>query len=124
MTPEEALIALEAGASAIVVSNHGGRITEHAPATAEVLPAIADKVKHRIVIMVDGGVRSGGDVLKMLALGADVVHIGRPIVQMAVGGGTEGVKLYMEQLINDLRMQMILTGVSKVDEITRDILLV
>ncbi|HBG21523.1 MAG TPA: alpha-hydroxy-acid oxidizing enzyme, partial [Desulfobulbaceae bacterium] len=78
MTPDEAELAIEAGADAIVVSNHGGRVLDHAPATATVLPAIAAAVRGRIAVLVDGGVRSGGDILKLLALGADAAMIGRP----------------------------------------------
>ncbi|NLG86565.1 MAG: alpha-hydroxy-acid oxidizing protein, partial [Firmicutes bacterium] len=93
MTPDEAQLASEAGAQAIVVSNHGGRVLDHTPGTADVLPSIAQRVKGNIAIMVDGGIRSGVDVLKMLALGADYVLVGRPLLQAAVGGGAEGVHL-------------------------------
>lgn len=110
MTPDEAELAAEAGAQAIVVSNHGGRVLDHTPGTAEVLPAIAARVKGRVVIMVDGGVRTGTDVLKLLALGADQVLVGRPLLVAAVGGGAEGVKLAVEKLIAELKVAMILTG--------------
>ncbi|MEZ4529327.1 MAG: alpha-hydroxy-acid oxidizing protein, partial [Desulfobacterales bacterium] len=91
MTPDDARRALEAGADAIAVSNHGGRILDHTPGVAEVLPAVVKAVKGRIFILADGGIRSGGDVLKMLALGADAVMIGRPFSVAAVGGLKEGV---------------------------------
>ena len=89
MTVDGAKKALEAGASGIVVSNHGGRVLDNCPATAEVLPAIANAVGGKLTIFVDGGIRSGMDVFKALALGADAVLIGRPFVTMVYGGGAE-----------------------------------
>lgn len=94
MTPSDALKAASAGCDAIVVSNHGGRILDHCPGTAEVLPRIADAVRGRMTVLVDGAVRTGVDVLKMLALGADAVLIGRPVSVAAIGGGLEGVRDY------------------------------
>jgi 4-hydroxymandelate oxidase len=91
MCVEDAVAALNAGADAIVVSNHGGRILDHTPGTADVLPEIVSAVKGKALILVDGGIRTGYDVLKMLALGADGVLIGRDIIRAAVGGGKEGV---------------------------------
>ena len=93
MTVEEAKIAVDVGAKGIGVSNHGGRVLDYAPATAVVLPAIADAVKGKTTILVDGAVRRGQDVLKYLALGADVCLCGRPLVRGAHGGGREGVAL-------------------------------
>ena len=110
MTVDEALIAAEAGAAGIVVSNHGGRSLDHLAGTAEVLPEIATAVKGRLAILVDGAVRTGADVLKMLALGADAVLVGRPLAIMAVGGGAEGVELYLRKLADELRTAMLLTG--------------
>lgn len=78
MTVNGAKKALEAGAAAIVVSNHGGRVLDQCPATAEVLPEIVEAVGGKMTILVDGGIRSGMDVFKALALGADGVLIGRP----------------------------------------------
>ena len=110
MTPDEAELAIAAGADAIVVSNHGGRVLDHAPATATVLPAIAAAVKGRIAVLVDGGVRSGGDILKLLALGADAAMIGRPFSIAAVGGLQEGVEKYIDTLQGELKQTMVLTG--------------
>ncbi len=110
MTPDEARLAVDVGAAAIVVSNHGGRVLDGAPGVAEVLPAVAEAVKGRIAILADGGVRSGVDVLKMLALGADAVMIGRPFSVAAVGGLREGVKTYLEKIGSELVQAMILTG--------------
>ncbi|MHB1132205.1 MAG: alpha-hydroxy-acid oxidizing protein [Chloroflexota bacterium] len=110
MTADEAEIAAEAGAAGIVVSNHGGRSLDHLPGTAEVLPEIAAAVKGKLTILVDGGIRSGVDVLKMLALGADAVLVGRPLAIAAVGGGAEAVETYFRRLGDELRAAMLLTG--------------
>lgn len=118
MTPEEAWLAYEVGMKAIVVSNHGGRILDGTPSTAEVLPSIVERLKETsMTILVDGGIRSGLDVLKALALGAHGVLIGRPLVIGAVGGGEEGVFLLLKKFLTELRLAMISTGVSSVTEI-------
>lgn len=118
MTVDEAVIAARAGASAIVVSNHGGRILDHAPGAAEVLPAIAAELKGKVTILADGGVRTGVDVLKLLALGADAVLVGRPMVWGAFGAGAEGVKVVLEKMASELKQAMILTGCSSIKEIS------
>ncbi|HZK83574.1 MAG TPA: alpha-hydroxy-acid oxidizing protein [Desulfosporosinus sp.] len=123
MTVDEAKIALEVGAGAIVVSNHGGRVLDHMPGTAEVLSEIAGSVDGRIPVIVDGGVRTGVDVLKMLALGADAVLIGRPLITAAYGGGAEGVALAIRRMTNELKQAMILTGCATLNDINLDILL-
>ncbi|QPJ62897.1 MAG: ATP-grasp domain-containing protein [Candidatus Nitronauta litoralis] len=117
MNPESALAAMEAGADAIVVSNHGGRVMDYMPGTAEVLPEIAAAVNGRIKVLVDGGIRDGSDILKVLALGADAVLIGRPICIAAFGAGQEGVSFYLEEKENELKKAMILTGCPSVDRI-------
>jgi len=122
MTVEDAEAAVEAGAAAIVVSNHGGRVLDHTPGTADVLPEIAEAVKGDVFVLVDGGVRSGVDVLKMLALGADAVLVGRPLIIAAVGSGAEGVTAVLDQYADQLRSAMILTGCASLDEIDESIL--
>lgn len=122
MTVDEAVLAADAGVAAIVVSNHGGRILDHTPGAAEVLPAIARAVKGRVTILANGGVRSGVDVLKLLALGADAVLVGRPLVVGAFGGGAEGVKFVLEKLTNELKQAMILTGCATLSNIEERIL--
>ncbi len=122
MTPDEAQLAVGAGAAAIVVSNHGGRVLEHTPGAAEVLPAIASKVKGSTVILADGGVRTGADVLKMLALGADAVLVGRPLAVGAFGGGAEGVAAILKKMHGELLSAMLLTGTASVREVSADIL--
>jgi len=122
MTPDEAIKCVEAGVSAIVVSNHGGRVLDHTPGAADVLPAIVKAVKGKITILVDGGVRSGTDVLKLLALGAEGVLIGRPLIVAAYGGGVEGVQAVIEKYTAQLRAAMILTGCKSLKMITADVL--
>ena len=122
MTVRGAKKALEAGASGIVVSNHGGRVLDQCPATAEVLPAIADAVGGRMTVLVDGGIRSGMDVFKALALGADAVLIGRPFVNMVYGGGAEGVQVYVDKLKAELADTMAMCGAHSLDEIDRSML--
>ena len=122
MTVDEAEAAVAAGAAAIVVSNHGGRVLDFTPGAAEVLPAIAARVKGRAIIFADGGVRSGADVLKLLALGADAVLVGRPMVIAAFGGGREGVALVLNQLKTELLQAMLLTGTADVKQVSASIL--
>ena len=122
MTPDEAQMAVDVGAKGIVVSNHGGRVMDHLPGTAEVLPGIAAKVKGQITILVDGGVRDGVDVLKLLALGADAVMVGRPLAVAVLGGGREGAKLYMDSLKKELYSAMILTGCDSVNAVGEHII--
>ena len=122
MTVDEAETAVAAGAAAIVVSNHGGRVLDFTPGAAEVLPAIAARVKGKAIIFADGGVRSGADVLKLLALGADAVLVGRPMVVAAFGGGREGVALVLNQLKNELLQAMLLTGTADVKQVSASIL--
>lgn len=119
MGTADARLAADVGVDAIVVSNHGGRVLDHTPGTAEVLPSIADAVKGRLAILADGGVRDGVDVFKMLALGADAVMIGRPFSIAAVGGLAEGVASYIDTLKAQLVQAMILTGSANVAGISR-----
>lgn len=122
MTPDEAELCAKAGVDAIVVSNHGGRALDATPGTAEVLPHIAELVKGRITILADGGIRSGTDVLKMLALGADAVLVGRPLAIGAVGGGAEGVATVLNKLAGELRTAMLLTGTADVAAVLEDVI--
>ncbi len=118
----DAKMAVDAGVHAIVVSNHGGRVLDHTPGAADVLPEIADAVKGQVVILADGGVRTGGDILKMLALGADAVMIGRPFSVAAVGGLKEGVSQYIQQIAGELKAAMVLTGTARVTSVDRAVL--
>ena len=120
MTVKGALKAKKAGASAIVVSNHGGRVLDPCPATAEVLSDIAAAVDGSMKILVDGGIRSGADVFKALALGADAAIIARPFVTAVYGGGEEGVRSYIEKIGSELEDTMKMCGVSSLKEINAD----
>ncbi|NLB07136.1 MAG: alpha-hydroxy-acid oxidizing protein, partial [Desulfobulbaceae bacterium] len=97
-------------------------VRDFTPGAAEGLPAIAARVKGKVIIFADGGVRSGADVLKLLALGADAVLVGRPMVVAAFGGGREGVALVLNQLKNELLQAMLLTGTADVKQVPATIL--
>jgi isopentenyl diphosphate isomerase/L-lactate dehydrogenase-like FMN-dependent dehydrogenase len=122
MYPEDALKAVESGATAIVVSNHGGRVMDHTPGTADVLPEIVDKLQGKVKIIVDGGVRTGYDVLKMLALGAESVLIGRDVIRASVGADIFGVQIHMEYIQKTLQKAMKMTSCKTIEAITLDVL--
>jgi len=123
MCPDGALSAVEAGAAAVVVSNHGGRVLDYTPGSADVLPGIAEALRGSpVVIVADGGVRTGYDVLKMLALGAHAVLVGRDIVRAAVGGGSEGVRLQMGYLRTTLAKAMKMTGCKSLADVDANVL--
>ncbi|UQZ91295.1 alpha-hydroxy-acid oxidizing enzyme [Deltaproteobacteria bacterium Smac51] len=119
---EDALACLEAGVDGIVVSNHGGRVLDFTPGAAEVLPRIAESVKGRMAIIADGGVRTGVDILKLLALGADCAMIGRPFAIAAIGGGREGVALHIQTYKDQLEQAMIMTGCQDVNQAGKHLL--
>ncbi len=120
MTVRGALKAKEAGAAAVVVSNHGGRVLDQCPATAEVLADIADAVGDSMTVLVDGGIRCGTDIFKALALGADGVLICRPFVTAVYGGEKEGVAELVGRLGAELRDTMAMCGAHSLEEITRE----
>ena len=120
MTVKGAVKAMEAGASGIIVSNHGGRVLDQTPATAEVLEQIALAVGGKMKIFVDGGIRSGVDIFKALALGADAVVVARPYVTAVYGGGAEGVGVYTEKLGSELEDTMAMCGAHSLSEIGKD----
>lgn len=119
MTVSGAKKALDAGAAGIVVSNHGGRVLDQCPSTAEVLPAIAKAVGGKMIVLVDGGIRTGVDVFKAIALGADAVLIGRPFVNAVYGAGSDGVSAYVQKLGDELADTMAMCGVHKLSEISQ-----
>lgn len=120
MTVRGALKAHAAGAAAIIVSNHGGRVLDQCSATADVLEEICHAVGGGMKVLVDGGIRSGVDIFKVLALGADGVVIARPFVTAVYGGAEEGVKVYIEKLAGELEDTMKMCGAEKLSDITRD----
>lgn len=117
MSEYDAEASLKAGASVIYVSNHGGRVLDYLPGTLDVLPRIKKVVGKDAKIVVDGGIRDGLDVFKALALGADFVGIGRPFVIVNVGGGSDGVKLFAENINQELKKVMLLTGCKTIKDI-------
>lgn len=124
MSPRDAEIAVAAGARVVIVSNHGGRVMDYMPGGADVLPDVVRAIGGgSATIVLDGGVRSGEDVAKALALGADLVMIGRPVAIAAMGGGAEGVERYFRDLATSLERVMVLTGCASIREIGPDLLL-
>jgi 4-hydroxymandelate oxidase len=122
LAPEDARLAIEHGAAAVIVSNHGGRNLDTVPATIEALPGVVEAVAGRIPVLLDGGIRRGTDVLKSLALGAQAVLIGRPYVWgLAVGGG-EGVAQVVRILRDEFLTAMALCGTPSLARITREAL--
>ena len=122
LDPDDARRAADAGADAILVSNHGGRQLDGAPSTARALPPIADTVGDRLTVLADGGIRSGLDVVRMLALGAKGVLLGRAWAYALAGGGEAGIRHMFELIEAEMRVAMALTGVTRIDQISRDIL--
>lgn len=119
MSAQQAAEAVEHGCGGIQVSNHGGRSLDDVPATITALPRIADAVRGRIAIVMDGGVRRGQDVFKALALGANAVALGRPVMFGLALGGWMGVQSVLEHLRDELKMTMRLAGVKSIGEINK-----
>ena len=113
LTPEDARLAAEHGAAGVVVSNHGGRQLDTVAAGADALPAIADAVGDRLDVLVDGGVRRGTDVLKALALGAQAVMVGRPVIWGLAVDGERGVRSVLELLLAEFDVSLALAGVPR-----------
>jgi 4-hydroxymandelate oxidase len=116
---DDARQAAALGLAGVIVSNHGGRTLDTTPATAHVLPQVADAVGGRLPLLVDGGIRRGTDVLKALALGARGVLIGRPQVWALAAGGAQGVAQMLRLLRDELEIAMALTGVAHPHEASR-----
>ena len=122
LDPEDARLAAKSGAAAIVVSNHGGRQLDGAPSSISMLPRIVEAVGSEIEVMFDGGIRSGQDVLRALALGARSCLIGRAFLYGLGAAGQAGVARAVEIIAKELDVTMALTGVRKIDEIDRRVL--
>ena len=122
LDPTDAKEAAELGADAIVVSNHGGRQLDGTPSTALALPRVAAAVGDRLIVMADGGVRSGLDVVRMLALGAKTVLLGRAWAYALGGAGQQGVSHMLELIAAEMRVAMALTGITRVSDINSSIL--
>jgi L-lactate dehydrogenase (cytochrome) len=122
LDPDDARAAVTLGAHGIVVSNHGGRQLDGAPSTARALPLIAQAVGGRITILADSGVRCGTDVVRLLALGATGVLIGRAFVYALAASGQAGVSQLLEMLAKEMRVAMTLLGAADITQLTRNVL--
>ncbi|KAI6189738.1 Hydroxyacid oxidase 1 [Aphelenchoides bicaudatus] len=120
MRPEDAITAIENGASAVWISNHGGRQLDSAPATIEALPEVVRAVQGRVPVFVDGGVRSGTDIFKSVALGADLVFVGRPIIWGLTVGAEQGVKRVLELLHDEFEYAMKLSGCPLISDVRKN----
>lgn len=122
MDPEDAREAVRLGVQGVVVSNHGGRQLDGVASTARALPAIADAVGDRLAVLADGGVRSGLDVVRMMALGAKGVLLGRAWAFALAAGGEAGVRQMLEIVRREIVVAMTLTGVTRVSQLDGSIL--
>jgi len=122
LTEEDARAAIDAGADGVVVSNHGGRQLDGVASGVAALPRIADAVKSRARVLVDGGVRTGQDILRAVASGADAALIGRPWIFAVAAEGEAGLKRYLALMKHDLGVAMALTGATNISEIDRSVL--
>ncbi|CAI0473126.1 unnamed protein product [Linum tenue] len=119
LTHEDALKAVEVGAAGVIVSNHGARQLDYSPATITVVEEVVRAVKGKIPVIVDGGVRRGTDVFKALALGAQAVLVGRPIIYGLAAKGEQGVKQVIQMLKDEFELTMALAGCTSLKDITR-----
>lgn len=122
LDPEDARDAVTFGADGIIVSNHGGRQLDGVLSSARALPAIADAVKGELKILADSGIRTGLDVVRMLALGADTVLLGRAFIYALAAAGGAGVSNLLDLIEKEMRVAMVLTGAKSIAEITPDLL--
>jgi isopentenyl diphosphate isomerase/L-lactate dehydrogenase-like FMN-dependent dehydrogenase len=120
LTAEDAALAVEHGAAGVVVSNHGGRQLDCVPATADVLPEVVEAVEGRATVLVDGGIRRGTDVAIALALGADAVMVGRPVLWGLAVGGEEGARRVLALLREELELALALCGCASPGELGRE----
>lgn len=123
LDPGDARDAVRLGADGVIVSNHGGRQLDGALSTAEALPAIADAVGNELTVLVDGGVRTGLDVVRMLALGARGVLLGRAYIYALAAGGEAGVTRLLDLIAQGMKLTMALSGVRSIEEIGSDMLI-
>jgi L-lactate dehydrogenase (cytochrome) len=122
LDPADARDAVRLGADGVIVSNHGGRQLDGTLSTAEALPAIADAVGDELTVLVDGGVRTGLDVVRMLALGARGVLLGRAYIYALAAGGEDGVAKLLDLIAQGMKLTMALSGVTSVKDIGSDML--
>src|SRR5581483_881551 len=122
LAPDDAVLAIEHGAAAVIVSNHGGRQLDSVPAPITMLPAVADAVDGRAEVLLDGGVRRGTDVLKALALGARAVLVGRPVLWGLTLDGADGVRAVLQHIRAETDLAMALAGCATIPDITRELI--
>lgn len=122
LAPQDAVLAVEHGASAVMVSNHGGRQLDSVPAPITMLRAVVEAVDGRAEVLLDGGVRRGTDVLKALALGARAVAVGRPVLWGLTLGGEPGVRAVLEHIRGEVDLAMALSGCATIADVTRDLI--
>jgi 4-hydroxymandelate oxidase len=122
LNADDAARGVDVGASGIIVSNHGGRNLDTAPATIDALPEVSARVGGRVPVLVDGGIRRGTDVLKAIAFGASAVLIGRPYLYGLAVGGADGVARVVNILRREFEMAMALTGRTSIPEIDRTVI--
>jgi isopentenyl diphosphate isomerase/L-lactate dehydrogenase-like FMN-dependent dehydrogenase len=120
ITGEDAALAVEHGAAGVVVSNHGGRQLDNAPATIDALPEVVEAVAGRIPVLIDGGIRRGTDVATALALGAEAVLVGRPALWGLAWNGEAGARRALEMLADELRLALALLGTPTPSALTVD----
>ncbi|KAL3134156.1 hypothetical protein ABBQ32_008572 [Trebouxia sp. C0010 RCD-2024] len=123
LSPEDARKAVDVGVDGIVVSNHGGRQLDYSPATLDMIAPIRAAVGHRVLLLMDGGIRRGTDVLKAIALGADAVMLGRPVLYGLALQGEEGVRKVLQMLRRELTLAMQLAGCTSLQTITQSLVL-
>lgn len=122
LRPDDAERAIDAGAAGVVVSNHGGRQLDTVLAGADALAPVVDAVAGRCDVLVDGGVRRGWDVAKALAIGADAVMVGRPVLWGLATNGADGVRAVIDQIVAELDSTLALLGVPRARDLSRDAL--
>lgn len=123
MGAADAKIAVDCGADALVVSNHGGRLLDFNRAALEALPEVVDAVGGKVPVLLDSGIRSGGDIVKALALGAKAVLIGRPVAWGVGAFGVRGVERVFNIFAEEMQRVLVMTGVGRVRDVTKDILI-
>jgi isopentenyl diphosphate isomerase/L-lactate dehydrogenase-like FMN-dependent dehydrogenase len=122
LAPADGVLAVDHGATAVIVSNHGGRQLDSTPAPATMLRAVVDAVAGRTEVLVDGGIRRGTDVLKALALGARAVLLGRPVLWGLTLDGADGVRAVLQHLRAEVDLAMALSGCATVTDVTRELI--
>ena len=120
MGADDARVAVNSGADALVVSNHGGRILDFNRSALEALPEVVDAVGGKVPVLLDSGVRSGGDIVKAMALGAKAVLIGRPVAWGVGAFGARGVERVFNIFAEEMQRVLVMTGVGRARDVTKD----